>query len=171
MPVNMPRVTPGQLITASGFNALAAEIEALHQRIDKLPAAASTSPVVTTGDDTPSPVVGVPQTTIKQVIPYLSPPDQILPYRLGEDISLIGTNFGTPAAKNKVEVLGATPQGQAPSPKAAVIKSGDANNLHLKLPTDLYIGPWFNSRVVAVLRLQNQVTGSSAQITFEMMAK
>jgi hypothetical protein len=85
MPITMPRVAPGQIITSESYNALAAEIEALGRRLDQL------SP----GAPVPDDPIPTPKPPVIDSIDAGDGPngDQ----REAHVTTLRGKNFGSPA--------------------------------------------------------------------------
>jgi hypothetical protein len=122
MPVTMPRVAPGQIITSESYNALAAQIEALDRRIDQLTLAV-TSPVapVTTPGTTPAKPPA--PTKITDILPHLA-----IDVRFqGNEVELRGENFGATKAQTRVSVDG----------QVAEIKSASATTLKFIIPNGI----------------------------------
>lgn len=94
MAIDIPRVQPGDLISASFFNDLIGQLEALDERLTKVEAGS--------GPSSPGAV------TIATVTP--------VPVRVGEDLTIVGDGFGVSAGAHRVRFDGvATPSTRSSS--------------------------------------------------------
>src|SRR4051795_12566026 len=114
MPVTLPRVAPGQIITSESYNALAAEIEALNRRVDQL---------TVTVTQTPDPVVVNPAAPRVRIV-GVGPAAPFNARSVGGPLELTGENFAADAAHTRVLVGDAL----------ATIKSATTDKIEIDIP-------------------------------------